>query len=600
MKRGHELRIEQYGGYNYVNLNAKLLFPSGKGRGGSMAQSTEALARKLLRRGKTGDWEALVDCFGLLGELELEGSTTVVATVAKDADTIVYDPANFRAAHDVAAELRRAAGIAARSGGGSQMDDLYKDCSRFNAPYDFDVFCQFIEFDRPLKRQFYLPRRKQLRPLVTEMQRLEDGELEILGISLPPGVGKTETAIFYLCWLAGKYPDMQILGSSHNREFLRGVYDECLRIMDPRGEYLWHEVFPHLRVLSTNALDMRIDLGKRKRFETLEFGSVGSGLAGKVRATKLLYCDDLVESIEQAMSKERLDKLWNAYVTDLRQRRIGDQVKELHIATRWSLHDVIGRLEQMYEGNPKAEFIRVPALNEDDESNFDYPYGLGYTTQALHEQRDAMDDASWRALYMSEPIERAGVLYEPDELRRFWDVPEREPDAVLAVVDVADGGGDYWSMPIMEQYGNDIYVVDFLCDNGKPEVVEDRIVQKLVDHKVKICQFESNRGAGRVASAVQEKVKAKGWVCQITSKWNQTEKSTRIIVDSAPVKQKFLFRAEENYKHDKEYRQAMNMLTGYTMTGKNKHDDVPDSMSQALNFLTSSPTATVTIGKRPW
>ena len=565
-----------------------------------MAQSTEALARKLLRRGKTGDWEALTDCYDLLEALELEGSTTVMGLTKDEDDTTVFNEANFRTAHSLAADLRKAAGVAARQGGGSLMDDLCKDCSRFNAPYDFDVFCQFIEFDRPLKRQFYLPRRKQLYPVVKQMQRLEDDELDILGISLLPGVGKTETAIFYLCWLAGKYPNMQILGSSHNREFLRGVYDECLRIMDPRGEYLWSEVFPGVAVTSTNALDMRIDLGRRKRFETLEFGSVGSGLAGKVRATKLLYCDDLVESIEQAMSKERLDKLWNAYVTDLRQRRIGDQVKELHIATRWSLYDVIGRLESMYEGNPRAEFMRVPALNEDDESNFDYPYGLGYSTQALHEQRDAMDDASWRALYMSEPIERQGVLYEPEELRRYGQLPERDPDAVLAVVDVADGGGDYWSMPIMYQYGNDLYLVDFLCDNGKPDVVEERIVQKLLDHKVKICQFESNRGAGRVAESVQKKVRERGGSCQITTKWNQANKETRIVVSSGPVKQRVLFRLESDYAHDKEYRQAMNMLTGYTMSGRNKHDDVPDSMAQMIDFVTSSPTATVTIAKRPW
>lgn len=560
----------------------------------------EGFARKLLRRGKGGDNEALVDCLGILAELEMRGSTVVMGKGVKDRDTTVFDQANFRAAHDLAKQLQKAAAVAARNGGGSKMDQLYKSCLKFNAPYDFDSFCLFIEFNRPMKGQFYLPRRKQLRPLVTEMQRLEDDELDILGISLPPGVGKSETAIFYLCWLAGKYPGLQILGSSHNREFLRGVYDECLRIMNPRGEYLWSEVFPGLPITGTNAKDLRIDLGTSKRFQTLEFGSVGAGLAGMVRATKLLYCDDLVESLEQAMSKERLDKLWNAYTTDLRQRKQGDQVKELHIATRWSLHDVLGRLEQMYEGNPRAEFIRVPALNEFEESNFDYPYGLGFTTEMYHEQRDAMDDASWRALYMSEPIEREGTLYDPDELRRFYSLPDRDPDAVIAVCDVADGGGDYWAMPIFNQYGNDLYLIDFLCDNGKPDVVEERIVQKLVEHKVKMCQFESNRGAGRVAESVQRKVKERGGICQITTKWNESNKETRIIISSGPVKQKVLFRAEEDYKTDKEYRTAMNMLTSFSRVSKRQHDDVPDALAMAIDFVTKSPTATVTIGKRPW
>lgn len=570
------------------------------GEGEGMTRSTEALARGLLRRGKAGDWEALADCFALLADLELEGSTIVYATSALEQDTTIFDRHNFEAAHSLATELQRAAVIAARQGGGSDMDDLYKDCLRFNAPYDFDAYCRFIEFDRPMKRQFYLPRRKQLLPLVKQMQKLEDDELDILGISLPPGVGKTTTAIFYLCWLAGKHPDMQILGASHSNSFLRGVYDECLRILDPDGEYLWAEVFPAVKVVGTNAKDMRIDLGNRKRFETLEFSSVGSGNAGKVRATKLLYCDDLVESIEQAMSKERLDKLWQAYTTDLRQRKQGDQVKELHISTRWSIWDCLGRLETMYENSDRAHFIKVPALDENDESNFNYPYGLGYTTQDLHEQRDAMDDASWRALYMSEPIEREGTLYDPEELRRYLDLPEGEPDAVLAVCDIADGGGDYWVLPILYQYGQDLYLADILCDNGKPDIVEERIVEKLLQHKVKVARFESNRAGGRVAESIQRKVKERGGSVQITTKWVQQNKETRIIVSSGIVKQRIIFRDESLYKADKEYRLAMSMLTGYTMTGKNKHDDVPDAMASAVDFVTNSAVATVTIGKRPW
>ena len=556
----------------------------------------------LLKRGRNGDREALVDVLPLLRQLEMEGSSQVLGKGVKDRATTVFDAGHFRAAHDLAKQLQKEAAVAARSGGGSAMDKLYRDCLQFNAPYDFDSYCLFIEFNRPIKKQFYLPRRKQLMPLAKQMQRLEDDELDLLGISLPPGVGKTETAIFYLCWLAGKHPDMQILGSSHNREFLGGVYGECLRIMDPRGEYLWHEVFPDVKVVGTNAKDLRIDLDTRKRFETLEFGSVGAGLAGMVRATKLLYCDDLVESLEQAMSKDRLDKLWNAYVTDLRQRRLGSEVKELHIATRWSLVDVLGRLEAMYEGNPRAEFIRVPALDEDGKSNFDYPYGLGYTTEMLEEQREAMDQASWSALYMSEPVERKGILYEPEELRRFLSLPDRDPDGVIAVCDIADGGGDFWTLPVLYQYGNDLYLVDILCDNGKPEVVEDRIVDKLIEHKVKMCRFESNRAGGRVAERVQQKVRERGGITQITTKYEQANKETRIIMSSGPVKQKILFRDESGYRHDKEYRQAMSMLCGYVMGGKkaNKHDDVPDAMSMAIDFATNSSTATVTVGKRPW
>ena len=190
------------------------------------------------------------------------------------------------------------------------------------------------------------------------------------------------------------------------------------------------------------------------RQKTIELSSIGSGNAGKVRAMNILYCDDLVDGIETAMSIDRLDKLWQMYYTDLRQRKVGTRAKELHIATRWSVHDVLGRVEQEYEGDPRAKFIRFPALNEDDESNFDYPYGLGYSTEALRKQREIMDDASWRALYLNEPIEREATLFQADELQYFDKLPDMEPDNIIAVCDTKEQGSDYCAMPVLYQYGD--------------------------------------------------------------------------------------------------------------------------------------------------
>ena len=330
-----------------------------------------------------------------------------------------------------------------------RLNEIYRKSLLMDAKVDFDAYCRYIESNRPPEKQFYLPRRKQLRPVVDALQGLMDDELDLLAVSLPPGCGKSTTAIFYLTWVAGKYPEEPNLTGSHSNAFIRGVYDECLRILDPHGEYLWHDVFPELSVSNTNAKDCRIDIGKRKRFETLEFTSIGSGNAGLYRAGRLLYCDDLVSGLEVSLSKERLDKLWEVYTTDLRQRKIGDHCKELHIATRWSVHDVIGRLEDQYGDSDRAKFIVVPALDENDESNFDYKYGVGFTTAFYHEQREIMDDVSWKALYMNQPIEREGLLYTSDELQRYFELPDREPDAILCVCDTKDRGKDYCSMPIV-------------------------------------------------------------------------------------------------------------------------------------------------------
>ena len=481
-----------------------------------------------------------------------------------------------------------------------ELYSLHKKVWLAAAPHHFESFLLYIESNREPEKKFYPPRRKVLKQVVDALQELEDDKLDLLAISLPPGSGKTTLAIFYLTWLAGKHSDEPMLTGSHSNSFARGVYDECLRILDPQGEYLWHDVFPTVSVSNTNAKDCRIDLGKRKRFETLEFTSIGTGNAGLYRASRLLYCDDLVSGIEVALSKERLDKLWETYTTDLRQRKIGDHCKELHIATRWSVHDVIGRLETDYGNSDRAKFIVIPALDENDESNFDYAYGVGFNTKFYREQRAIMEDASWRALYMNQPIEREGLLYNGDELRRYFELPDGEPDAILSVCDTKDRGTDYCGMPIVYKYGDDYYVEQIICDNSNPEVVETRLVMALLEHKVQMSRFESNSAGGRVAQKVQEEVKAKGGRTKITTKYTTANKETKIIVNSPWVKEHCLFKDDSVIKYDKEYKRAMNFLCSYTMGGKNKHDDIPDVFAQLAEYIQSLVGNSVTVFQRPF
>ena len=481
-----------------------------------------------------------------------------------------------------------------------EMFTFHREVVFAGARESFHLCLLAVEWNRDPDKKFYPPRKMVLRDVVQALQELEERKLDLLAVSMPPGSGKTTLAIFYLTWIAGRHPEEPTLTGSHSNSFVRGVYDECLRIFDQNGDYLWQEVFPETQVANTNAKDCRIDLGKRKRFETLQFTSIGTGNAGLYRAMHLLYCDDLVSGIEVALNKERLDKLWETYTTDLRQRKIGDHCGELHIATRWSVHDVIGRLESMYGDSPRAKFIVLPAMNANDESNFDYAYGVGFNTQFYRQQRDIMDDASWRALYMNEPIEREGLLYHADELRRYFELPEEDPDAIIGICDTKDKGTDYAFLPVAYVYGQNYYIEDCICDNGLPEIVDARLADILVRHKVKQCRFESNSAGGRVAEKVQQMVKDRGGITHITTKYTTANKETKIIVNSAWVKEHCLFRDESLYKRNSEYGKFINMLCSYTMAGKNKNDDTADGMAMLAEYAQSFGANQVTVFQRPW
>lgn len=505
--------------------------------------------------------------------------------------------------HDGNKKVRSLANQHIRSGGGSRALELYFKTHLFDAVQSFDSYMIYMEKNREQKKQFYLPRRPQLKQVADAMQELSERKLELLAVSMPPGTGKSTLALFYLTWLAGKHPEKPILTGSHANSFLAGAYAECLRMMDKDGDYLWHDVFPELSVISTNAKDMLIDIGRdkkdAKRFTTLEFSSIGSGNAGKVRAEQLLYADDLIPDLETALSRDRLDKLWGQYTTDLRQRKIGDCV-ELMIATRWSVRDPIGRLENYYADDDKARFIVMPALDENDESNFDYPIEAGFTTEFYHQQREIMDDASWKALYMNQPIERGGLLYTEAELHRYFELPDGEPDAIISVCDTKDRGSDYCVMPVAYQYGQDFYIEDAVCDNGSPELVEAKLVAICLKHNIHMSRFESNSAGGHVAEKIQNAVKAQGGRTKITTKFTTANKETKILVNAPWVKEHCLFRDQSKTKSDKEYRDFIGMLCSYSLAGRNKHDDVPDAMAMLAEYAQGFSAGKVEVFSRPW
>ena len=514
----------------------------------------------------------------------------------------IYENENPKAAHALNREVRAITAAQVKNNKNpvnisEKFYWLHKRSLLFDAPIDFDAYLQYVEFDREPSKRFYLPRRRIIKPIVDSLQQIEDDELDLLAISLPPGTGKTTLGIFFLSWQMGKYPDMPNLASAHSDKLTRSFYVGVLNIItDP--EYLWKDVFPGVQIAGTNSKDETIDLGKPKRFKTLTCRSIDGSLTGATRSERILYADDLVSGIEEALSKDRLDSLWDKYTNDLKSRKkLG--CKEIHIATRWSVHDPIGRLERQYEGNPRAKFFALPALNENDESNFDYDYGVGFDTKYFLDMRNSLDDVSWKCLFQNEPIEREGLLFPEEELLYYNGVlPDGEPDRKVSVCDIAWGGGDSLSMPICYVYGEDAYVVDVVFNNGDKEVTRPIVVGKLKQHLPHQVRFEANNGGDEYADKVDEMLRKEGIKLNISHRKSpSTASKLSRIIQAAPDIKKLYFLDKKH--RSKEYSKFMKELTSFMQTGKNKHDDAADSLAM-LTVLLKHPGGSVEIIKRPF
>ncbi len=471
-----------------------------------------------------------------------------------------------------------------------------------------DSYFQYIEKKREPKDRFYMPRRKQLIKigLVDALQGMIDDKYDILCVSLVPGAGKSTIEKFFHSAVAGWFPKDYSLFYSHSGDITRMYYDGVYDIVTNDDDYAWHDIFPNLSVTSTNAKMEQFNIGKYKSFPSVQCTSVGSKNAGKVRASKFLLVDDMIGGIEEALNPTTLDKLWDKYAVDARQRKTqdtdGKPCKEIHIATRWSVHDVIGRIQNMYVGNPRVKTISVPDVDPvTGESNFDYEYG-GFTKEFFADQQLLMDEISYRCLYKQEPIEREGLLFPDDKIRRYFNLPHGEPEIITAQCDTKGKGTDYFVMPILQKYGEDYYCVDCVCDNTADyEMQYENASNTLVNNQVQECEFERNAGGDRVAMEVNKRVENKGWICNVTDVPTETNKEARIFQCSNWILQHIIFKDQSLYKPNEPYGVMVSLLKRYSVTGKKQLDDVPDVFSNfALRMTQGSRIAKVEAVHNPF
>ena len=457
-----------------------------------------------------------------------------------------------------------------------------------------DSYFRYIEKKREPKERFYMPRRKQFLKigLVDGLQGMLDDKYDMLLISLIPGAGKTSIEKFFLSGVIGWYPKDFNLFYSHSSDITRMFYDGELDIVKNLGEYCWHDIFPNLAVSGENAKMEQFNVGKYKPFPSVQCTSVGSKNAGKVRASKFLLVDDMIGGIEEALYRNILDKLWDKYAVDARQRKIqdtdGNNCKEIHIATRWSVHDVIGRIQKMYEGNDRVKTIAVPDIDpKTGKSNFDYEYS-GFTVEFFEDQQLLMDDVSYRCLYKQEPIEREGLLFPEEKTRRYLNLPHGAPEIITAQCDTKGKGTDYFVLPVLQKYGEDYYCVDCVCDNTADyELQYENASNIIVDNQVQECEFERNAGGDRVALEVNKRVEQKKWICNITDTPTETNKEARIYQCSSWILQHVIFKDSSLYTPKEPYGVMMSLLTRYSVSDKKQLDDVPDVFSNFAIRMTA-------------
>lgn len=501
----------------------------------------------------------------------------------------------------------------------SEMNKLILSCYDTRARCgDFESFLLAMEWKRPIEKQFYIPRRRILKNfgLIQALQDVADGKLDFLCINMPPRSGKSTTGLFFIVFMGALYPDRAILGNGHSTSLTQSFFNEVLNICTSE-EYRFAEIFPTIRIKNKSSEYSWIDFNTDKRFHTMMFKSVDGGTTGLAEASNLLYCDDLVKDVETANNPDRLEKLFYTYTSTIQDRKVQRLGKdgqyrpcpEIHINTPWSIHDVTSRLIRIYgeDGhNPRVRVISVPCYDENGESNFMYDYGKGFDVSYYKQLEASEDPVIFSAKYLMQPIERDGRPFTEDMLSYYYELPDDEPDRIVAYNDVAHGGDDFMSMPIGYVYGNDIYIHDVLFVNQiDDDGTRPLVCQKIIDNKVSKVGFEENNGGKLYADLIVGDLKRRNYRCNITTHKAPTTKSKldRILSCQSEIKgiatehgtYRIYFKAKSVRKDNKEYNDFMKNLHNWSQkeggTQKRQHDDAPDSLAGMItNVLNGNTT----------
>ena len=487
--------------------------------------------------------------------------------------------------------------VAGNTGSG-KFNELYYKLLLLEAPYLLDSYMIYIEKNREPQARFYLPRRKTLIRIVNKLQMLADDELDELFIHLPGRTGKTQSITEFNAWYASKFPEKSNLYCSYSDAVAKSYYDGILELLtDPT--YLHSEVFPDFKIVSTDAKGNTIDLVRKKKYKSITCKGLTAGLNGLCDCAGIEIGDDLIEGIQDAMNPDILKRkqtiVDNNYIP-----RAKTGAKRLWCGTSWALQDPYQNRLEFLKNNSKAKYIRwdvikIPALNENDESNFDYDYDVGFSTQHYQQIRakfEANEDmASWLAQYQQEPIEREGALFTP-EFMRFYkgdsELPAGEPDNIVAACDVAFGGSDFLAFGVLYIYGEEKYLVDCIFDNHEKDITQPRIVQMILKHQVQRSFWEYNNGGDGYKDDIKRLLKEKGYIHNMIGAYAPTGKRKEDrIFDAAPEIRQIKF-LEDGYR-DQDYQKMMQNVFSYKIEGKNKHEDACDMLAYLVKVYRNTP-----------
>jgi len=407
-----------------------------------------------------------------------------------------------------------------------------------------------------------------LKDVAIAFQKVEEGSIKSLSVSMPPRAGKSYITSLFCAWRLGRNPTTSVMRNTCTATlYLKFSYDVRAIIKNER----FTEIFPEIRLS-----DDKKNLQGWNLQQSKQVGYFGAGVGGTIIGfgTTLGITDDLYRGIEDAMSDTTNDRIiqWKQATHD---SRFESGCSRIDIGTRWSLKDVIG---QNTEQGIYDQTIVIPALNDQGESFCDEVM----TSEEYQAKKKHTAPEIWSAEYMQQPVDVGGRLFsdmkyiDPEEYKEISQA--KGVEGSIAYIDVADQGADFTAMAIISVVGGQLYLVDYIYNRENTDITIPLCAGMLEKYKVSYCRVESNSMGAMFSRHLQRITSSK--ILQVS---NTTNKDTRIIMQSAWLQNMVTYLRRDT----RDCNLFIESVLSYSKDGKNKNDDAPDCLA-GLSIFTQS------------
>lgn len=434
--------------------------------------------------------------------------------------------------------------------------------------------------------------------IADHLRMIENYEIELLNINIPPRFSKTELAAVNMIargigmnpcsnWLYITASDeLRAQTSVSIRDIVQHPYFKIMYGVelkrDQNGKNLW-------RTEKGGGLKTATIFGQITGFgagQMIDHSAENKELEDFIRDFEgCIVLDDINKIDDTGQDNANNEKVLRVLFNTVLSRKNSSDTPIINIQQRAGMNDATAILQEFYEGNPKAKFLVMPVVSKEGKPLWDWKLSLS----DIHNLKNNPKTAHiFETQYMQDPQHLEGQLFPKGAFKTYSEFPgdyvNEEGNLVtedyfnFAFADPADEGSDNFAMPISRVYPrlNRVYLFDAIFDQCNLTIQEGQVVGKCKEHNIRKLVVETNAAGAYFKRRLDELMPG----VEVYGQWSKANKMSRMLATAGLVKAHVYVPENPNPTVQKFLNQVYKLLN----TSK-KEDDAPDSLCGAVAHL---------------